>query len=100
MCSVFVVGADTVQSISPFFIHPWSTGGLLVVIVSVPILWNMTPSLPGQNMVVYPFSAILFTLMSDLVRPGSMFAFLASDDSCSNGSCIVLVYLSVELSGK
>ena len=51
-------------------------------------------------MVVYPFSANLFTLMSDLVRPGSMFARLASSDSCSNGRCVVPVALSVESSGR
>ena len=70
------------------------------MIVSVPSLWNVTPLSPGQKMVVYPLSAILFTLMSDLVRPGSMFAFLAFVDSCSNGSCVVPVALSVKSSGR
>ena len=51
-------------------------------------------------MVVYPLSAILFTLMSDLVRPGSMLALLAFVDNCSNGSCVVPVALSVESSGR
>ena len=96
----FVVGTETVHKFSPFLLHPWSTGGSLVVIVSVPFLWNVTPSFPGLNMVVYPLSAILFTLMSDLVRPGSMFARLASSDSCSNGSCVALVALNVESSGR
>ena len=60
----------------------------------------MTPLSPGQKMVVYPFSAILFTLMSDLVNPDSMFTFLAFADSCSNGSCVVPLALSVELYGR
>ena len=47
-----------------------------------------------------PFSAILFTLMRDLVRPGSLFAFLAFAESCSNGRCVVPVALSVESSGR
>ena len=77
-----------------------STGGSLVVIVSVPSLWKVTPSSRGRKMVVYPFSAILFTLMRDLVRPGSIFARLACVDSCSNGRCVVPVALSVESSGR
>jgi hypothetical protein len=81
LCSLFVVGADTVHNFAPLFFSPWSTGGLLVVIVSVPFLWIITPSLPGLKIVVYPFSAFLFTLRSDFVSPGSMLAFLASDDS-------------------
>ena len=70
------------------------------MVVSVPSLWNVTPLSPGLKMVVYPFLAILFTLMSDLVRPGSMFAFLAFAGSCSNRSCVVPVDLSVESSGR
>ena len=97
---IVVCGTDTAQSVSPFFLHPWSTGGLLILIVSVPSLWNVTPLSPGQKMVVYPFSAILFTLMSDLVSPGSMFAFLAFAYSCSNGSCVVPLALSIESSGR
>ena len=70
------------------------------MIVSVPSLWNVTPLSPGRKMVMYPLSAILFTLMSDLVRPGSMLAFLAFVDSCWSGSCVVPVALSVKLSGR
>ncbi len=98
--SLSVAAADTVHKFAPFFLHPWSTGGSLVVIVSVPYLWIVTPSLPGQNIVVYPFFAILFTLNSDFVSPGSMLASLASDDDCSKGSCVLLVACSVESSGR
>ena len=51
-------------------------------------------------MVVYLFSAILLTLRSDLVRPGNMFASLASSDSCSNGSCAAPDAFKVESSGR
>ncbi len=98
--SLSVAAADAVHNFAPFFLHPWSMGGSLVVIVSVPFLWILTPSSPGQNIVVYPFSAILFTLNSDFVSPGSMLASLASDDNCLKRSCVVLVACSVELSGR
>ena len=84
----FAVSTDTVHCVYPIFLHPWSIGGSLILIVNVLFLWNVTPSSPGLNMVVYPLSANMFMLISDLVRPGSMFAFLASDDSCSNGSAL------------
>jgi hypothetical protein len=90
----------TVHKFAPFLLHPWSMGGLDVIIVSVPFLWIITPSLPGLNIVVYPFSAILFTLKSDFFSPGSMLASLAFVDSCRNGSCVVLVACNVELSGR
>ena len=99
-CSLFVAGADTVHNSAPLFLHPWSMGGLLIVIVSVPFLWIITPLSPGLNIVVYPFSAILFMLRSDFVSPGSMLASLASDDSCLNGSCVLLVACNVESSGR
>ncbi len=98
--SLSVAAADTVHNFAPFFLHPWSTGGSLVVIVSAPFLWIVTPSLPGRNIVVYPFSAIFFMLNSDFVSPGSMLASLASDDNCSKGSCVLLVACSVELSSR
>jgi hypothetical protein len=98
--SLSVAAADTVHNFAPFFLHPWSMGGSLVVIVSVPFLLIVTPSLPGRNIVVYPFSAILFTLNSDFVSPGSMLASLASDDNYLKGSCVLLVACSVETSGR
>jgi hypothetical protein len=55
--------------------------------------------LPGQKIVVYPFSDILFTLNSDFVSPGSMLASLTSGDNCSNGGCVLLVACNVESSG-
>ena len=98
--SLSVHDAVTVHSFSPFFLHPWRTGGSLIVIVSVPFLCIVTPLLPGLNIVVYPCSAILFTFNSDFANPGSMWASLASADSCSKGSCVLLVAFSVESSGK
>ncbi len=53
-----------------------------------------------SEIVVYPFSAILFTFNSDFVSPGSMMVSLASDDNCSKGSCVLLVACSVESSGR
>lgn len=49
---------------------------------------------------MYPFSAIVLTLMSDLVSPGSIFASLAFGDNCVNGSRVVPVDLRVESSGR
>ncbi len=98
--SLSVAAADTVHNFAPFFLHHWSLGGSLIVIVSVLFLWIVTPSSPGQNIVVNPFSAILFTLNSNFVSPGSMLASLASDDNCSKGSCVLLVACSVESSGR
>jgi hypothetical protein len=63
-------------------------------------LWIVTPSSTGRNIVVYPFSAILFMLNSDFVSPGSMLASLALDDNCSKGSYVLLVACSVESSSR
>ncbi len=57
--------ADTVHRLSPFSLHPWSTGGLFVAIVSVPFSWTVTPSFSGWKIVVYPSSDSLFTLIND-----------------------------------
>ncbi len=99
-CSGFISCVDIFHSFSPLFLHPWSTGGSLVIMVSVPSLWIVTPLLPGLKIVVYSFSAILFMLKSDFVSSGIMLASLALVDDCSNGSCVVLVACSVELSGR
>ncbi len=53
--------ADTIHSFSWLLLHPWRTGGLLVVMVSVPFLWIHTPSSPEWNIVVYPSSDIFYT---------------------------------------
>ncbi len=67
LCSGSISCVYIVHSFAPLFLHPWSTGGLLIVMVSVPSLWIVTPLLPDLKTVVYPFSAILFTLKSDLL---------------------------------
>jgi hypothetical protein len=38
-CSLFMSWADTAHSFAQLYLHPWITGGLLVVMVSVPGLW-------------------------------------------------------------
>jgi hypothetical protein len=65
-------------------------GGLLAVMVSVPSLWIVMPWSPGRKTVVYLFSEIVFTLMSDFVSPGSMLASLAFGLSYSKGSWVLL----------
>jgi hypothetical protein len=100
LCSGSISCVDIVHSFAPLFLHPWSTGGLLVIMVSVPSLWIVTPMLPGLKIVVYPFSTILLTLKSDFVSLGIMLASLALVHNCLNGSCVMLVACSVELSGR
>jgi hypothetical protein len=68
--------------------------------VSVPDLWMVTPLFHSWKIVVYPFSAILLTLRRDFLSPGSMWASLASLDSCSNGKKVLSEVWSVELSGR
>ena len=107
---------ETVHNFAPFALHPWRTGGSLVVMVRVPSLWIVTPWLPGQKIVVYPFSEILFTLMSDFLSPGSISALfmlmsdflspgsisasLAFESNWSNGSWVLLDDCSFEPSGR
>jgi hypothetical protein len=91
---------STVNKFDPVGLLPLSTGGSLVVMVSVPDLWIVTPSFPSWKIIVYPFSAILSTLRSDFLSPGSMWASLASFDSCSNGNKVLSEVWSVELSGR
>ena len=90
----------TVLNSAPFALHPWRTGGSLVVMVRVPSLWIVTPWLPCQKIDVYLFSDILFTLMSYFLSPGSMSASLTFGSSWSNGSCVLLVDCNFESSGR
>ncbi len=90
---------ETVHNFAPFALHPWRIGGSLVVMVRVPSFWIVTPWLLGQKIAVYPFSDILFMLMSDFLSPGSMSASLAFESSWSNGSCVLLVDCNFESSG-
>ena len=73
----FVHPVEIVQSFSPLFLFPLRTGGALVVIFRVPGSCIVAPSVPGWNMVVYPFSTILFMLIKDHLRPGVISASLA-----------------------
>ena len=83
--------ADTIYRLSPSYLHPWSTGGLLVVIVSVPLSWIVTPSFSGWKIVVYPSSANLFTLINDCRKCGSTCASLAFLLSCRKGRDVLFV---------
>ncbi len=68
--------------LSPFSLHPWSTGGLLVAIVSVPFSWTVTPLFSGWKIAVYPSSDNLFTLINDCRSCGNTCASLALLLSC------------------
>ncbi len=46
------VSANTVKKIAVLLLHPWRTGGSLVVMVIIPFLWMVTPSLPRWKTVV------------------------------------------------
>jgi hypothetical protein len=59
--------ADTVHRLSPFSLHPCSTGGLLVAIGSVPLLCIVISLFSGWNIVVYPSSDNLYTLTLTIV---------------------------------
>ncbi len=60
----------------------------------------LTPSSPGWNIVVYPSSAILFTLRRDCLSPGNISPSLAASNNCSNGSLALCDVLSFELAGR
>jgi hypothetical protein len=96
----FVQPVEIVHSFAPFFLFPLRTGGVFVVIVRVPGLCTVAPSVPGWNMVVYPFSAILFTLIKDCVRPGIISASLALGTIWLNGRVALPDDLSFELFGR
>jgi hypothetical protein len=83
--------AVTVQSLPPTSLHPWSTGGLLVVVVSVPSLCTVTPSFSGWNIAVYPLFDSLCTLINDCCRCGSGCASLAFLLSSWNGMDVLFV---------
>ncbi len=97
--SLFLV-AVTVQSLPPFLLHPWSTGGLLVVIVSVPFLCTVTPSFSGWNIVLYPLFDSLWALIDDCCRCGSMCASLVFLLSCQNGRDVLFDVWSVSPLGR
>ena len=72
----------------------------MVVMVSVPGLWTVTPFLPGWKTVVYPSSDHLFTLARDFFSPGSTSASRAVLDSCSKGSKVLFAIISFVSSGR
>jgi hypothetical protein len=96
--SLFLV-AVTVQSLPPSSLYPWSTGVLLVVIVSVPFLCTVTPSFSGWNIVMYPLFDSLCTLINDCCRCRSMCASLALL-ICQNGRDILFVIRWVSTLGR
>ena len=77
-----------VQSFAPFILFPWSIGSAVVVTVTVPGSWIVTPFSPGWKMVVYPSSASLLTLTSGVVSHGRMSASLALSLNCFSGSFV------------
>lgn len=96
----FVHPVEIIQSLSPLFLFPLRTGGAVVVIVRVPGSCIVAPSVPGWNMVVYPFSAILLMLIRDLVRPGIISATLALGTIRVSGKFIFPEDLRFELFGR
>ena len=74
--------ADIVHNFAPCDLHPWRMGGSVVVIVTVPDLWIVSPSSPGWKILVYPSSANLLTLTSGAFSPGRMSASLGLSLSC------------------
>ena len=99
--SFFVLStADIIHNFAPFDLHPWRTGGSVVVIEMVPCLCTVTPSSLGWNIVVYPSSDILLMLTSGVFSPGRMSASLAFWLSCLSGSSVRYVACSLVLPGK
>ncbi len=97
--SLFSV-AVTVQSLPSSSLHPWSTGGMLVVIVSVPFSCTVAPSFSGWNIVVYPSFDSLCTLINDCCQCESMCASLSFFFSCRNGRDVLFVVWRVSSLGR
>ncbi len=68
--------------------------------VTMPSLWIVTPSSPVWNIVVYPSSAILFTLSKNHLSPGRISASLAASVRCLKGSFVLVDVRNLVLLGR
>ncbi len=88
------------QSFWPSSFHPWSDGGLFIVIFRVAGLWIVTPLWPGWKIVVYPLSNILGTLMSDCCKCGRTSASHAFGVNHLNSNHVLFVVCIISPMGR